>query len=212
METDVKRIDMHISQIMEKMDKLAGKNPKFVCGKFPPEWGKPLELAEVERFEAEKGIRFPEDYRRFITTIAAEGSQPFYGLMHPLKKNREVEADIQEKFLYTLKAPLNIYDLSAEEHDQLFGGNVSKVDAGFVTLSHEGCGMYSILVVNTDDPDTYGTVWYYDLTNDAGIFPLVNPKDQEPMRFLDWLEFYVDETLELGDEEFCSYGELAGKF
>ena len=30
------------------------------------------------------------------------------------------------------------------------------------------------------------------------------------MSFLDWLEYYVDRTLELEDEDYFSYGELAG--
>ena len=54
--------------------------------------------------------------------------------------------------------------------------------------------MYSILVVNTDDKDTYGTVWYYDIANDAGIFPIINPINNNTMSFLDWLEYYVDKT------------------
>lgn len=69
----------------------------------------------------------------------------------------------------------------------------------------------SILIVNTDDEETYGTVWYYDLANDAGIYPLINPVTHKTMSFLDWLEYYVDKTLELDDSDYFSYGELAGK-
>ena len=71
--------------------------------------------------------------------------------------------------------------------------------------------MYSILIVNTDDKETYGTVWYYDLANDFGIYPLINPQNGIPMRFLDWLEYYADKTYELSDEEYFRYAELAGK-
>ena len=31
--------------------------------------------------------------------------------------------------------------------------------------------MYSVLIVNAEDKDTYGTVWYYDFANDVGLFP-----------------------------------------
>ena len=68
--------------------------------------------------------------------------------------------------------------------------------------------MYSILIVNSDDQDTYGTVWYFDLANDAGTFPLLNPVNKKPMDFLDWLEYYADRTLELEDEDFFGYAEL----
>ena len=61
--------------------------------------------------------------------------------------------------------------------------------------------MYSILIVNSDDQDTYGTVWYFDLANDGGAFPLLNPVDKKTMDFLDWLEYYADRTLELEDRD-----------
>ena len=65
-------------------------------------------------------------------------------------------------------------------------------------------------IVNTEDAETYGTVWYYDLCNDAGIYPLINPVTKLTMNFLDWLEYYVDKTLELDDDEYFGYAELAG--
>ena len=71
--------------------------------------------------------------------------------------------------------------------------------------------MNSILIVNTDDKETYGTVWFYDLANDAGIYPLINPKNGKPMCFLDWLEYYADRTYELSDKKYFGYAELAGK-
>ncbi len=75
-------------------------------------------------------------------------------------------------------------------------------------LCTEGCGMESILVVNTEDEETYGTVWFYDLCNDFGIAPIFNPKNKKPMSFLDWLEYWVDQTLELAEDEYFSYIEL----
>ena len=72
--------------------------------------------------------------------------------------------------------------------------------------------MCSILIVNSDDKDTYGTVWYFDLANDAGIFPLLNPVNKKTMNFLDWLEYYVDRTLELDDDDFFTYAELTGPY
>ena len=44
-------------------------------------------------------------------------------------------------------------------------------DNGLLTLCTEGCGMDSVLVVNSEDPATYGTVWYLDLANEVGIIP-----------------------------------------
>lgn len=206
-------IDKRIQTIMKKMEGLKEKNPEFTCGEFPPKWSEPLPEQVVEKYERDNGITLPEDYRRFITTVAESGTQPFYGLYSLVGElpSYERRAAVSEKFPYTVRKPLNIAELSEEEYDAIYETEEINVDAGYVLLCHEGCGMLSILIVNTDDKDTYGTVWYYDLANDAGIYPLIHPVTNRTMSFLDWLEYYVDMTLELGDDEYFSYGELAGK-
>ena len=136
---------------------------------------------------------------------------PFYGL-YSLKSSFDKDGPaVNEKFPFTVKNPLCVSELSAEEYRAFWEDELSKVDAGFLLLCTEGDAMYSILIVNTDDKETYGTVWYYDLANDFGIYPLINPKNGIPMRFLDWLEYYADKTCELSDEEYFGYAELAGK-
>ena len=65
-------------------------------------------------------------------------------------------------------------------------------DNGLLTLCTEGCGMDSVLVVNSEDPATYGTVWYLDLANEVGIIPMYDPKTKKPFHFLDWLEYWVE--------------------
>lgn len=202
-------IDTRIKRIMEKMEKLPEKDPDFPCGKFPPEWNKPLKEERVAKFEEKHNIRLPEDYRRFITTVADGGSQPFYG-MYSLFEDDNKEINTSRKFMYTVKKPLDIFQLSDEEYKEFDNNYEELAHSGFIFLCHEGCGMYSILVVNTDDKDTYGTAWYYDLANDAGILPLINPSTHKTMDFLDWLEYYADKTLELDNDEFFGYGEIAG--
>ena len=203
-------IDERICHIIDKMDKLSTKNPQYACGEFPPKWGEPIDRKVIERFETDNGITLPEDYKEFITTIAASGTQPFYGLYSPIEKlpSYETKPVISKKFLYTITTPLDISKLSEEEYEKIYKSEEVNIDAGYILLCQEGCGMLSILVVNTDDLETCGTVWFYDLANDCGIFPLINPLNRQPMSFLDWLEYYVDKTLELDDDEYFSYGEL----
>lgn len=204
-------IDERIGSIMKKAEGLSGKTLQFSCGKFPPVWQPPLPEKKAAAFEEKNGIRLPEDYRRFITTVAGAGTQPFYGLYGLpgyFPGCSEGDADVGKPFLYTVRKPLLIEELTEEEYDKLFQDD--EAQAGFLYLCHEGCGMYSILIVNSRDSETYGTVWYYDLANDAGMLPLLHPDSHGPMSFLDWLEYYVDRTLELDDRGFFSYGELAG--
>ncbi|MDE6728639.1 MAG: SMI1/KNR4 family protein [Oscillospiraceae bacterium] len=204
-------VDKRIADIMLKMKGLSAKHPMDTCGEFPPRWNEPLTEEKVRNFEVRNGINLPEDYRRFITTVAKGGTQPFYGLcsIDEIQKH-ELTADVKEKFPYTLKNPLNIDNISDEEYHKLFDGNYS--DTGFIELCDEGCAMFNILIVNSDDEETYGTVWFYDLADDAGIFPLVDPKSGKAMCFIDWLEYYVDRTLELDDDDYFSYSELVGDF
>lgn len=206
-------IDERIHIIVQKMEQLSQKHPKFHCGEFPPKWNKPLEEQMVQKYEKENAITLPKDYKRFITTVASSGTQPFYGLYSFVGELPEYapRANVKEKFPYTVRTPLNVAELSDKEYDAIFETDELDVDAGYVLLCHEGCGMYSILIVNTDDEDTYGTVWFYDLANDAGIYPLIHPITNKTMSFLDWLEYYVDKTLKLDDNDYFSYGELAGR-
>ncbi len=206
-------IDERIQSILQKMEKLSQKQPEFPCGEFPPKWNEPLEEQVVEQYERENNIALPKDYRSFITKFAGSGTQPFYGLYSLVGKpqKHEIRADVKKKFPYTVRTPLNIAELSEQEYDAIFETEETEVDAGYVLLCTEGCGMYSILIVNTDDEDTYGTVWFYDLANDAGIYPLIHPTENRTMCFLDWLEYYVDKTLALENDQYFSYAELTGK-
>lgn len=204
-------IDERIKEIMKKMEELsASKNPEYPCGEFPPKWDKPFKEERVAKFEEKNGIKLPPDYRRFITTVASAGTQPFYGLYSLLDNKRGRENPAFDKpFIATVRKPLlyeEIEQLDDEECDKIY----ENLHCGFVPLCTEGCGMDSILIVNSEDEETYGTVWYFDFANDAGTLPLINPKNGKTMDFLDWLEYYVDRTLELDDDDFFGYAEIAG--
>lgn len=205
-------IDNRILKIVEKMQKLPSKNPDFPCGEFPPKWKPPLSEKQVENFEKNNNIKLPEDYRKFITTVASSGTQPFYGLYSLTEKKPIYQPNsiINKPFPYTIKEPLFVFNMSDEEYKQFFiNDEYDDINLqGYIVLCTEGCGMDSILIVNTEDRETYGTVWFFDLCNDFGIAPIFNPKNKKPMTFLDWFEYWLDQTLELPDEKFFSYISL----
>ncbi len=206
-------IEQRIDNVMKKIDKLSDKKLRFSGGKFPPVWEKPFTEKQVSAFEKIHHITLPQDYKTFITTTASSGTQPFYGL-YSIVSEIQQEVAINKKFQYTVRKPLNIAELSDEEYDKLFEEDDEEqvtFDAGYIYLCHEGCGMYSILIVNTDDENTYGTVWYCDIANDAGMFPLIDTVSKTTMNFLDWLEYYADKILKSEYSEYFSYGQLAGK-
>lgn len=203
-----REIDLRIEAIWEKIMRLPEKK-EYSCGIWPPVWEAPLTEEEVADFEKKNGIRLPEDYRRFITTKASGGSQPFYGLDCPLRQQAdEYAAALDRPFPYTVGKPLVIAELTKEEQQAYYNDDGFMNDGGYLLLCTEGCGMDSILIVNSTDTKSYGTVWFYDLANDYGVLPLLHPSEGKTLNFLDWLEYWVDFMLRHGEEDYFSYGEL----
>lgn len=212
------RIDARIKQIWDKMDKLP-ESLEFSCGKWPPKWEAPFSEEQIVGWEEKHHVRLPEDYRRFITTKAAGGTQPFYGLCNLLKVDSDKEystMSVEKPFAFTLDKPLIIFNMTEEEQEEYFNDENEDEDedelGGYIPLCTEGCGMDSILVINSADSDTYGTVWFYDLANDCGIIPLRHPDTKTPFSFLDWLEYWVDFTISHSPSDYFSYGELTEPF
>ena len=199
--------DMRIARIMSKIEDLHDREFAFTCGEWPSVWKPAMTEKEVSAFEKKHGIHLPEDYRRFITTITAGGSQPFYGLEALNDKHVELP-NLGKPFSYTLENPLIMIYLTEEEMEYDEDGEEDdEGECGFISLCHEGCGMYSILVVNSNDPDTYGTVWFYDFANDFGTAPMRDAQTGQPFHFLDWLEYWADRTAKLNDDEYFSFSD-----
>lgn len=197
------RLDRRIAGIMAKIEALGEIEPEHVGDGWPPSWAPPFSEEETAAFEARHGIRLPEDYRRFLTTAASAGTQPFYGLNAPeqaadgcLKRGRP--------FLHTLDCPLVFLYMTEAEMD----GWDQEVEGGFLDLCTEGDGMECVLIVDSLDPEVYGTVWFCDLANDFGIAPIRHPETGEPFRFLDWLEYWADRTAAEGAYNAFSFIEL----
>ena len=201
--------DERIARIMAKIEAMKDKTFSITCGQWPPVWDAPFSEEEVTAFETEKGIQLPADYRRFITTVAASGSQPFYGLLS-LQKQEGVP---EQPFPYTLDHILYFLYMTEEEMDAFYGDEDEDEDSpfaddyGLIALCTEGCGMDSVLVVNSKDPDTYGTVWFYDFANDCGMIPMRDKETGKPFHFLDWLEYWADRTAGLKNDEYFSFSE-----
>lgn len=180
-----KQIDERIARLLQKFTEVRG-DP--ICKNETVNWGAPMAEEAVAAFEKSKGIRLPEEYRRFITVVGADGKQPFYGLTH-LNEQAAEQCVPEQPFPFTLDDfPFFLY-MTEEEMDDF---DYDAACAGFLHLCTEGCGMDSILIVNSADPAVYGTVWFFDFANDYGAVPMRDEKTGEPFRFLDWLEYWTD--------------------
>ena len=207
------QLDQRIARILSKIDALKDRDFDITCGQWPAKWEPPAHENDVAAFEKKHGIRLPEDYRRFITTVSRAGSQPFYGLIRFNKNEKDLA--LEEPFPFTVDNSIYFLYMTEEEMDAFYGdeddedGGPFSSDYGLLPLCTEGCGMDSVLVVNCQDPDTYGTVWFYDFANDVGLLPLYDEKTGKPFHFLDWLEYWADRTGALGDDEYFSFSETA---
>jgi hypothetical protein len=115
--------------------------------------GPPLTDGEVTAFEREHGIKLPEDYRAFITTIGNGGpgrwggAGPYYGL-HPL--------DDWDHALWNPAGPDTLATPFPAGPGRRFTDWPSEVApdddgepySGTLTLSDQGCGGLSVLVVS----------------------------------------------------------------
>ena len=135
--------DARIACIMSKIEKLRGRKKRFGQGIFEPVWEPPLTEEEVAAFEAQKGIRLPDDYRRFITAYASAGKQPF-GELYPLCQTEGVAEKplVEKSFPYTLNSILYFLYMTEEEMDYFWDeGTPFIANQGLVTLCLEGDGL-----------------------------------------------------------------------
>ncbi|WP_097322225.1 SMI1/KNR4 family protein [Paractinoplanes atraurantiacus] len=135
----------------EKLDaaaRMPGEPAMFGAGAHGFRLGPPLPESDVAAFEREHGVRLPEDYRAFITTIGNGGpgrwggAGPYYGL-HPLH-----EWDLG---LWNETTPAVLATPFPVEPGHVLGSWVVADDEepypGTVALSDQGCGLMSLLVV-----------------------------------------------------------------
>ena len=203
-----------IENIKNKLEKLKALDSDFDI--FGSEYHKykmntTLTSKEIDAFEKEYSVKLPLEYRLFLETIGNGGAGPLYGLFE-LTNNDGNNPCLKKEFIYTYDRPFlmnDVYDempgeITNEYHKDILDVMYDEVDRGIIYLSTEGCGMYSVLVVNGKE---HGTVWFLDLANDFGALPLMNPTTNEPMRFFDWYELWLDKSLleVSGEEIFASY-------
>lgn len=180
---------------------------------------------EIHQFEMEHDIFLPEEYRAFLMQIGNGGAGPFYGLLS-LDDNDGCETDYADEFPYTRTNPLNLMDIYEqidlileekaienederdEERDRIFEEYYKSAIKGIKVLTHEGCGMYSVLVVKGAE---YGNIWFLDFANDVGAFPYTSPKTKDSVKFFEWFEIWLDRAIackESGTDELASYSDL----
>ena len=107
--------------------------------------GPPLSEEELVTFESASRVRLPTDYRRFLSVVGNGGAGPYYGL-EPLGTFGH---DLSRPFPFvTATDTLTKVELQGLWNWEQY--------SGVLEFCHQGCGIYSYLVVNGP---TFGTIW-----------------------------------------------------
>jgi hypothetical protein len=109
--------------------------------------GPTLSERELAVFESANRVRLPDDYRRFLSMVGNGGAGPFYGL-EPLGT---FGRDLSRPFPFPFATATD----GLTDDDPERSGDRDEYP-GILEFCHQGCAIYSYLVVNGP---TYGTVW-----------------------------------------------------
>jgi hypothetical protein len=104
----------------------------------------------VQALEQENGIIFPSDYRDFVLHVGDGGAGPSYGLDYLTNAARD--SDLRQPFPLTESSEA----LEDGRLEELIGSDQYTGVPGGLALGHQGCGIYTWLIVNGA---TYGTIW-----------------------------------------------------
>lgn len=180
-----------------------------------------LTESEILDFEKKYNLVLPDGYKSFLMEVGNGGAGPFYGLLS-LYDNEGESVNLDYDFGFDLENPCllqkyNFYDEKIENaeteneeqelwdlKDSLINEDYQNAKKGITFLCHEGCGMYSVLVLKGKES---GTVWWFNFSDDVGVLPILFKKKK--VNFLDWYEMWLDKSLEFIEndyEEFLTFG------
>lgn len=195
---------MNVELIKEKLTFLKA-NPNRLNSLIPKNFfiNPVISETEVLSVENEEKIKFPKDYREFITKIGNGCIGPDYGLlslqesMIDFKLDSKPRIDLSRPFHYSEGWNENwIFDIDWDsgerpEDEQLERYmNVNHIN-GCLQICHIGHGCTYLLVVNGDE---YGYIWTDERADYGGINPLVN-EDGSKVTFEDWYVNWLEEVI-----------------
>jgi hypothetical protein len=132
-------LQKEVLALKDLVDKLRDQDPKrlvFGSNSHGYSLRSPLSEQHVQDFETLNGIRLPEDYRLFLTTVASSGAGPYYGIT-PLMHHRAISG-LSKPFPWTEKC-----EMTDEEYDLFWESPLGCLD-----FCHQGCAGFYVLVVN----------------------------------------------------------------
>ena len=187
----MKDLDSRINLIGKKIELIASRSSKKIC------LNPPISEREIVKFEQYYQITFPSEYRAFLTKIGNGGFGPDRGLLslQDSLKHFYIKQDFlkipfthtsaynpdRDPYILELGEKCDRGEIPESECDRVY----YYLNAGTMTISLEGCGYCSFIVINGA---TRGQVWFNADAGSGGYIPL-------NLSFLDWYEKWLDERL-----------------
>lgn len=164
----------------------------------------------ILQFEKAHNVTLPIEYKMFLTEIGNGGAGPFYGL-EPIEnalfydldyKHQEMLLNPSMPFLLTESWNINFEaSETGEQNPDKYNSELDKFDNeyfdpeymnGVISICNYGCGVRLNLVVNGAE---YGHIWTDDRTNDNGIYPSFELGNKQKVKFLDWYELWLENSI-----------------
>lgn len=180
-----------ITRISEKLERLRAEgwsrhaeqlgveSHRFRCDR-------PAREDDLVRFERRHGISLPEGYRAFLLRVGDGGAGPYYGIL-PLSRWGDalsLDGPMPDDIL-ARPSPLSLELEPRPDWWEQLGCTRDEAWQGAITIGHQGCAFYTLLVVSGA---LRGRVVYVDLDDQP-------PFVVSDASFLDWYERWLDETL-----------------
>jgi len=161
-----------------------------------------LSESYILQFEEAHEIHLPDDYRMFLKEVANGGAGPHYGMyrLEDYYQSRFYDGSdanyigkdfLKTPFPYTKSNPLKPLDPSYRDEiaenltDEEYAKEFSKNFSGAITLAHQGCGYYDMLIVSGEER---GTVWMDATASDQGIRYAFNS-------FAEWYFYWLKSSI-----------------
>ena len=136
-----------------------------------------LSESHLLTFEEKHKITLPDDYRLFLKEVGNGGVGPYYG-MFPLEnfyQSRFYDGSdencigndfLQTPFPYSKNNPFVENEMDDDLTDEVYAQEFIKNLNGTITLAHQGCGYFDMLIVSGEDK---GKVWIDARVSDYGM-------------------------------------------
>jgi hypothetical protein len=174
-----------IERILHKLDQVRGGDLRcFGSESHQFRLNPPLTESVILQFEAKHQVRLPEDYRIFLTQAGNGGAGPYYGLLPLEKWNDAIIDEISD----CLARPSPLHpDMPADTAwEKTLHCPSQELFQGTLTLVHQGCSYYALLVVTGKHR---GRVVYVNLDRCGTPYFVLDAG------FLSWYERWLDELL-----------------